>query len=144
MSFQRSFVCRISCIATFMVVAVGGLSDTTLASADSGSSSSTIDSTIVSTIDKNGTVHAAAFEIPFSSLASEEAKEVFIERSMARDFTMSSAIYSHTQLIKAGVDAEIYLWDGLDHAFMYDTRLPESHEAYDITVKFFERHLGKR
>jgi monoterpene epsilon-lactone hydrolase len=44
-----------------------------------------------------------------------------------RDFTMSSAIYSHTQLIKAGVDAELYLWDGLDPAFMYDTRLPKSH-----------------
>jgi acetyl esterase/lipase len=59
-----------------------------------------------------------------------------------RDVTMSSAIHSHLQLIKAGVDAELYLWDGLDHAFMYDSRLPESHEAYDIIVRFFEKHLG--
>ncbi|MBI4166190.1 MAG: alpha/beta hydrolase [Acidobacteria bacterium] len=61
-----------------------------------------------------------------------------------RDGLMSDAIHSHLQLIKAGVDAELYLWDGLEHAFMYETRLPESHEAYDIIVKFFDKHLGKK
>ncbi|MBI4165501.1 MAG: alpha/beta hydrolase [Acidobacteria bacterium] len=59
-----------------------------------------------------------------------------------RDGMMSGAIHSHLQLIKAGVDAELYLWDGLGHAFMYDTRLPESHEVYNIMVKFFDKHLG--
>ena len=54
--------------------------------------------------------------------------------SATRDFSMSSMIYDHIQLVKAGVDAELYLWDGLDHAFMYDPRLPESHEAYDVIV----------
>jgi epsilon-lactone hydrolase len=59
-----------------------------------------------------------------------------------RDPSMSSAIHSHVQLIKAGVDADLHLWDGLEHAFMYDMTLPESHEVYDVVVKFFDRHLG--
>lgn len=59
-----------------------------------------------------------------------------------RDNTMSGAIYSHMQLVKAGVDAELYLWDGLGHGFMLDASLPESREAYDVVVRFFERHLG--
>jgi len=60
-----------------------------------------------------------------------------------RDVTMSSAIHSHLELVKAGVDAQLYLWEGLDHAFMHDSRLPESHESYDILVKFFAKHLGR-
>jgi epsilon-lactone hydrolase len=63
--------------------------------------------------------------------------------SASRDITMSSAIYSHMQLIKAGAVAELYLWDGLGHDFMSDMRLPESREAYDVIVKFFNSRLGK-
>jgi acetyl esterase/lipase len=60
-----------------------------------------------------------------------------------RDFTMSSATHSHLQLIKANVPAELYIWEGMEHAFMYDPNLPESREAYDVIVKFFERHLAR-
>lgn len=60
-----------------------------------------------------------------------------------RDPTVSSAVHNHLQLTRAGVDAELYVWDGLDHAFMYDPALPESREVYNIVVKFFERQLGR-
>jgi epsilon-lactone hydrolase len=44
-------------------------------------------------------------------------------------------------MVKAGVDAELHLWDGLDHAFFYNIDLPESREACDVMSDFFRRHL---
>ena len=64
---------------------------------------------------------------------------LFITGSRAGE--LSSAVHSHIQLLKAGVDAEIAIWDGLDHAFLTNPDLPESREAYDIIVKFFDKHL---
>lgn len=58
-----------------------------------------------------------------------------------RDLAMSSAIYSHNQLAKAGVESELRVWDGLWHAFMLDD-LPEARDADDIIVYFFDKHLG--
>jgi epsilon-lactone hydrolase len=54
---------------------------------------------------------------------------------------MSSAVDTHRQLVKAGVDAEIHLWDGLGHAFFYNIDLPEAREAFDVMANFFGRHL---
>jgi acetyl esterase/lipase len=59
-----------------------------------------------------------------------------------RGFEMSSAVYSHTQLVKAGVDAELHVWEGLFHGFFYNPDVPESRECTDVIIKFFERHLG--
>jgi acetyl esterase/lipase len=44
--------------------------------------------------------------------------------------------------VRAGVDAELHVWDGLPHAFWYNSDLPESREAYDVIARFFERHLA--
>lgn len=44
-----------------------------------------------------------------------------------RGFKLSSAVYTHTQLVKNGVDADI----------------PESRDCFDVIVKLFDRHLGK-
>ncbi|MGZ3274272.1 MAG: alpha/beta hydrolase [Caulobacteraceae bacterium] len=60
-----------------------------------------------------------------------------------RGFEMSSAIYTHSQLVKQGVDAELHVWEGLFHGFFYNPDVPESREAYDVMVKFFDRHLGR-
>ncbi len=60
-----------------------------------------------------------------------------------RGFEMSSAIYTHSQLVKQGVDAELHVWDGMFHGFFYDPDVPESREAYDVMVRFFDRHLGR-
>lgn len=55
---------------------------------------------------------------------------------------LSSVVHSHAQLIKAGVEAYLHIWEGLWHGFMYDVDLPESKELFDVVVRFFSRHLG--
>lgn len=59
-----------------------------------------------------------------------------------RDFTASSLTTMHRRLRQAHVNSELYLFDGLWHAFLMDPTLPESREAYDIVWDFFDRHLG--
>lgn len=59
-----------------------------------------------------------------------------------RDFAASAVSVMHRRLLAAGVDASFVLFDGLWHAHHMDAGLPESHETYDITGRFFRRHLG--
>ena len=54
-----------------------------------------------------------------------------------RAFEMSGATRSHVLLSKAGVESQMYLWDGLDHGFCSDPDLPESIEAYKLITRFF-------
>jgi acetyl esterase/lipase len=61
-----------------------------------------------------------------------------------RAFEMSSAVYTHSQLVKLGVDAQLHVWEGLFHGFFYNPDVPESRDAYDVIVKFFDRHLGTK
>jgi len=61
-----------------------------------------------------------------------------------RGFEMSSALYTHTQLVKLGADADLHVWEGLFHGFFYNPDVPESREAYDVIVKFFDKHLGAK
>jgi len=60
-----------------------------------------------------------------------------------RDFAMSGAINTDIELTKAGVHTELHVWDGLFHGFFYDADVPESKEAFDIMIRFFDSHLGK-
>lgn len=60
-----------------------------------------------------------------------------------RAFELSSAVYTHSQLVKLGVDAELHVWEGLFHGFWYNPDVPESRDAYDVIVKFFDRQLGR-
>ena len=60
-----------------------------------------------------------------------------------RDFAMSGAINTDVQLTKAGVDSELHVWDGLFHGFFYNADVPESRDAFNIMIKFFDSHLGK-
>ena len=59
----------------------------------------------------------------------------------SRAMEMSAAINTHRELVKAGVDADLHMWDGLGHAFFYDIDLPESKEAFDVMANFFRKHL---
>lgn len=59
-----------------------------------------------------------------------------------RAFEMSAAVNTHRELTKAGVDADLHVWDGLGHAFFYDPNLPESREAYAVMARFFAEHLA--
>ncbi len=54
---------------------------------------------------------------------------------------MSGAVNTHRELVKAGVDADLHMWDGLGHAFFYDASLPESREAFEVMRRFFTKHL---
>lgn len=61
----------------------------------------------------------------------------------SRDFAMSSLFNTQRELVKAGVKADLHVWDGLRHAFFIDPDLPESREAYDVMIAFFDRHLAR-
>jgi monoterpene epsilon-lactone hydrolase len=61
-----------------------------------------------------------------------------------RGFEMSGAVYTHSQLVKLGVDAELHVWEGMFHGFFYNPDVPESREAYAVIVRFFDRHLDTK
>jgi epsilon-lactone hydrolase len=61
-----------------------------------------------------------------------------------RAWDMSAAIQTHRELVKAGVNADLHLWDGMGHCFFLEEDLPESQEAYDVVIKFFKRNLKSR
>jgi epsilon-lactone hydrolase len=62
--------------------------------------------------------------------------------SGTRSFEFSVALSSHNRLTQAGVDSRFHGWDGMNHAFFYNSELPESREAYAIMADFFETHLA--
>jgi acetyl esterase/lipase len=66
---------------------------------------------------------------------------IFITGS--RDFAMSRAAYSHRRLLLAGVESDLLIYDGLGHGFMTNASLPETREAQQIAVRFYDRHLGR-
>lgn len=61
-----------------------------------------------------------------------------------RDFALSGTLFTDTQLVKQGVDVELHVWDGLFHGFFYNVDVPESKDALNVMVKFFDRHLGRK
>jgi acetyl esterase/lipase len=61
-----------------------------------------------------------------------------------RSFDLSNAAYTHAQLVKNGVDADLHVWEGMFHGFFYNPDVPESRECYDVIVRFFADRLGKR
>jgi acetyl esterase/lipase len=58
-----------------------------------------------------------------------------------RDFAMSGTLFTHTQLVKLGVKAELHVWDGLFHGFFYNADVPESKDAFNVMINFFDRNL---
>ena len=61
-----------------------------------------------------------------------------------RDFVMSTVIQTHSQLVRLGVEADLHVWDSLDHAFVLNPDFTESRESYALMVKFFDKHLGNQ
>ena len=60
-----------------------------------------------------------------------------------RDIAMSPVITTHQTLVRLGVDAELHVWDGLQHSFFTNIDLPESKEYFHVVTRFFDRHLGR-
>ncbi|WP_417460407.1 alpha/beta hydrolase [Kordiimonas sp.] len=61
----------------------------------------------------------------------------------SRDFAASSLTVMHRRLAAVGVPSQLYLFDGLWHAFFMDAELSESQEAYRLIASFFTENLGK-
>ena len=61
-----------------------------------------------------------------------------------RGMELSGAVYTHAQLVKAGVDARLNVFEGLFHGFFYNPDVPESRDCYSLIVKYFDRQLGKK
>ena len=79
---------------------------------------------------------------PIASLAVTADFPPTLLISGTRSFEFSMALDSHNKLTQAGVDSRFHAWDGMNHAFFYNSELPESREAYAIMVDFFETHLA--
>jgi acetyl esterase/lipase len=58
-----------------------------------------------------------------------------------RDFAMSGTLFTEMQLTKQGVAVELHVWDGLFHGFFYNADVPESKDAFNVMIRFFDRTL---
>ncbi|HLH02992.1 MAG TPA: alpha/beta hydrolase fold domain-containing protein [Bryobacteraceae bacterium] len=61
-----------------------------------------------------------------------------------RDLLLSGTTILHRAFLRAGVEAELVVFEALPHAFWNDVNLPESREADELIAKFFDRKLGGR
>ncbi len=77
-------------------------------------------------------------------LASPEAIAAFpptLLISGTRDGGLSSVLATHAALNRAGVSANLHVWDGMWHSFMSDPEPEESREAYRTVGAFFRKEL---
>jgi monoterpene epsilon-lactone hydrolase len=63
--------------------------------------------------------------------------------SSERDLLLSGTTILHRAYLRAGVDAELVVFDGLPHAFWNNPELPESKEADGMMARFLEKHVGR-
>jgi epsilon-lactone hydrolase len=59
-----------------------------------------------------------------------------------RDMLLSGTVNLERAYLRAGVDAQLVVFDALPHAFWYNPALPESIEASHIMANFFLKHLA--
>ncbi len=59
-----------------------------------------------------------------------------------RDFFLSGTTNFHRQLLRAGVAAQLVVFDGMPHVHWDDPDLPESQEALDIQARFLAEHVN--
>jgi acetyl esterase/lipase len=60
-----------------------------------------------------------------------------------RDMLLSGTTILHRAYLRAGVDAQLVVFEALPHAFWNNVSLPESKEAYQIMAGFLDKHLGR-
>src|ERR1035438_8007742 len=61
--------------------------------------------------------------------------------SGTRDMCLSQTVLLHRKLLRAGVQADLNVFEGMWHFFWEDPSLPESREAMTALANFFDRHL---
>ena len=60
-----------------------------------------------------------------------------------RDQLLSNTVRVHRKLRRAGVEADLNVYEGESHAqYQFDDRVPETQEAFGDIAGFFGRHLG--
>jgi epsilon-lactone hydrolase len=60
-----------------------------------------------------------------------------------RDLFLSNTVRTHRKLRRAGVEADLNVYEGQSHAqYMFDPDVPETKEAMADIAAFFDRHLG--
>jgi acetyl esterase/lipase len=68
--------------------------------------------------------------------------------SGTRDLGLSRTVFAHSILADLGVDAELHVWEGVQHCSFaqpfVDPDVPENQQAWKTIIKFFDNHLGRR
>ena len=63
--------------------------------------------------------------------------------SGTRDQLLSNTVRVHRKLRRAGVEADLNIYEGESHAqYQFDDRVPETKEAFGDIAAFFGKHLG--
>ncbi len=61
-----------------------------------------------------------------------------------RDQLLSNTVRVHRKLRRAGVEADLNVYEGESHAqYQFDDRVPETKEAFTDIALFFSKHLGR-
>ena len=60
-----------------------------------------------------------------------------------RDLLLSGTTILHRSYLRAGVDAQLVVFEALPHAFWNNPALPESKEAAQLMVTFLAKHLNR-
>jgi len=64
--------------------------------------------------------------------------------SGTRDLFLSLTVLTHRKLRRAGVEAELQVYEGMSHAqYNFDPYAPETKEVFTEIGRFFDKHLGK-
>jgi acetyl esterase/lipase len=64
--------------------------------------------------------------------------------SGTRDLFLSLTVLTHRKLRRAGVEAELQIYEGMSHAqYNFDPYAPETKELFGEIALFFDRHLAK-
>ena len=64
--------------------------------------------------------------------------------SGTRDLFLSLTVLTHRKLRRAGVEAQLQVFEGMSHAqYNFDAFAPETKEAFTEIARFFDAHLGK-
>ncbi len=58
-----------------------------------------------------------------------------------RAMDMSPAIFTNTELLKAGVHSTLVVGEGMGHCFIMQSKLPEAQDAYQLITRFFKDNL---
>jgi monoterpene epsilon-lactone hydrolase len=63
--------------------------------------------------------------------------------SGTRDLFLSNTVRTHRKLRRAGVPADLHVYEGQSHAqYGFNVNAPETREAFTEIARFFDRHLG--